>query len=199
MPDYFCMSRDKRFWDVLAGTRKVLLLECCAIPHYQLTMAFTPRLINGGILTYSAAKRYDSNVLHDLSYYSQKVEFNRRLLANRELLQAAAAHHLGVSRASCIVSGQNEWLEGTYNLCIPITILARRSFAHKRVIIRFPLPYRVGEAFHAGNMDEKLRSEAATYAWLQEHCPAIPIPRLHGFALSTGQSVRIRMLIFVPC
>ena len=33
------------------------------------------------------------------------------------------------------------------------------------------------------------RSVVRPYAWLQENCPSVPIPQLHGFALSTGQTV----------
>ncbi|ERF74114.1 hypothetical protein EPUS_06383 [Endocarpon pusillum Z07020] len=54
-------------------------------------------------------------------------------------------------------------------------------------MIRFPLPYQVGEAFRPGNADEKLRCEAGAYVWLQENCPALRIPFLYGFGLSTGQ------------
>jgi hypothetical protein len=52
------------------------------------------------------------------------------------------------------------------------------------------LPYRIGEDCCPGNGDEKVRCEAGTYAWLQENCPTVPIPRLYGFGLSTGQTVR---------
>ncbi|KAL8977811.1 MAG: hypothetical protein Q9205_006466, partial [Flavoplaca limonia] len=54
--------------------------------------------------------------------------------------------------------------------------------AEKRVMIRFPLPYKVGEEDFPGNAEEKLRCEAATYVWLQQHCPDVPIPRLLGFS-----------------
>ncbi|KAM3496843.1 hypothetical protein MY10362_009787 [Beauveria mimosiformis] len=43
--------------------------------------------------------------------------------------------------------------------------------AHSSVphaILRFPLPYRVGEVANPGNSDEKLNCEAATYAWLED-------------------------------
>lgn len=65
----------------------------------------------------------------------------------------------------------------------------RRSSLPSKAIIRFPLPYKVGEDFRPGNVDEKLRSEAATYLWLQEHCPDVPVPDLLGFGFPGGQSV----------
>ncbi|KMP06280.1 hypothetical protein CIHG_09202 [Coccidioides immitis H538.4] len=56
-------------------------------------------------------------------------------------------------------------------------------------MIRFPLPYRIGEDFGPGNADEKIRCEAGTYASLQGNCFDIPIPRLYGFALSDGETL----------
>ncbi|KAF7158008.1 hypothetical protein CNMCM6106_004297 [Aspergillus hiratsukae] len=54
-------------------------------------------------------------------------------------------------------------MHGSFNLCVPVTV---EEFG--RVIIRFPLPYRVGDSFHPGNSDEKVKCEAGTYAWLQQ-------------------------------
>jgi hypothetical protein len=53
----------------------------------------------------------------------------------------------------------------------------------------FPLPYKVGESRNPGNVDEKLRCEAATFIWIHENCPEILIPQLWGFGLVGGQSV----------
>ncbi|KAI9721625.1 MAG: hypothetical protein M1828_005116 [Chrysothrix sp. TS-e1954] len=53
--------------------------------------------------------------------------------------------------------------------------------------MRFPLPYKVGEAFRPGNADEKIRCEAGAYAWLRENCADVPIPHLYGFAVSSGR------------
>lgn len=152
-------------------------------------MPETRRLHNGNQLTYSAAKRLETNVIHSLRYYNLKAAFYTKLAEKEHLIQAAAAHHLGLSLSACQVSKQEKWIHGSYNLCVPINILAHRHHAGRRVIMRFPLAYRVGEDFRPGNADEKLRSEAGTYAWLQENCPTVPIPKLYGFALTTGQSV----------
>jgi hypothetical protein len=48
-------------------------------------------------------------------------------------------------------------------------------------MIRFPLSYRVGEAFRLGNAVEGIRCEAGANAWLEEDCPTAPIPHLFGF------------------
>ena len=57
------------------------------------------------------------------------------------------------------------------------------------IYIRFSLPYKIGEEEEPGNVDEKVRSEAATCIWLQENCPDVPIPSLLGFGLPDGQCV----------
>lgn len=58
----------------------------------------------------------------------------------------------------------------SFNVCIPVTISPweGKEQPGRRVLIRFPLPYRVGEAFRPGNGDEKIRCEAGAYAYLQE-------------------------------
>lgn len=40
-------------------------------------------------------------------------------------------------------------------------------------------------------MEEKLRTEIATYLWLEENCPDVPIPILHAFGLPDGSIVCI--------
>lgn len=148
------------------------------------TMPTTRRLLRQEI-TYSAAKEEEVNILHQLEYYDQRTQFFDNLNAKRDWIKAAVAHHLGLnSPAACHVTETEDWLHGSFNVCVPVTV-----DNGKRVLVRFPLPYRVGEAFRPGNGDEKIRCEAGTYAWLQENCPMVPIPRLYGFALSTGESV----------
>ncbi|POR32376.1 Uncharacterized protein TPAR_07411 [Tolypocladium paradoxum] len=73
------------------------------------------------------------------------------------------------------------WKSGSFNVVIPILLPHKKT-----VFLRLPLPYRTGEAEAPGNVDEKLRTEIATYMWLEEHCPDVPIPTLHAFGLSDG-------------
>ncbi|KAJ0419658.1 hypothetical protein BJY00DRAFT_324220 [Aspergillus carlsbadensis] len=137
---------------------------------------------------YSSAKEKDSNVLHTLAYWRQRAEFFGQLTNKKSLLEAVTARHLGVKSIACRVAGQDDWIHGSFNVCIPVTVTDHKAGPGKRVIIWFPLPYRVGESFRPGNADEKLRCEAGTYVWMQTHCPSVPIPQLYGFELSTGQS-----------
>jgi hypothetical protein len=154
---------------------------------YPIDMPITRRLIRDEEITYSAAKDQEANILHQLGYYEQQIQFFSYLHNRRDWMRTVVAHHLGLkSPTTCHIAEEESWLHGSFNVCVPITI---DDWNGKRVLIRFPLPYRVGEAVRPGNGDEKVRYEAGTYAWLQENCADVPIPHLYGFGLSTGETV----------
>ncbi|RDW81395.1 uncharacterized protein DSM5745_04952 [Aspergillus mulundensis] len=165
-------------------------------------MPQTRRLLHEEI-TYSVAKEKQVNVLRELQYFTQRAQFFDLLKSKQSWIQAVVAHHLNLkSTDACRLADTEEWVHGSFNVCIPVTVFswagAKKSQPGDRVIIRFPLPYRVGEEFRPGNADEKLRCEAGTYAWLEGTCPDIPIPRLYGFAMSTGETfTRIDCLPFL--
>jgi len=154
----------------------------------------TRRLLRREI-TYSSAKEREVNILHQLGYVEQQCHFFSHLYYKREWMESVVAHHLGLRSTNvCHMTEWQDWLRGSFNVCIPVTIdgdnwADRRQPGH-RVILRFPLPYRIGESFRPGNGDEKIQCEAGTYAWLEQNCSDVPIPRLYGFALSTGETVR---------
>lgn len=155
-------------------------------------MPKTLRLLREEI-TYSRAQREEVNILHRLTYYNRQLGFFAKLSDNRDWIKAVVAHHLGLpSTALCQVADVEDWLHGSFNVCVPVSIndWESRRQPGTRVLLRLPLPYRLGEEFRPGNSDEKIRCEAGTYAWLQENCPDIPIPRLYGFATSGGETVR---------
>ncbi|KAB8356465.1 hypothetical protein FH972_024048 [Carpinus fangiana] len=143
-----------------------------------------PRDLLSGPITLSEAKAQDTNILHELDYDGQRNTFFNHLHKSRSQMNAIVAHHLSLKPGQCQVSNWRQWIHGSFNVCIPIML---NSHNQARALLRFPLPYRIGEDFRPGNADEKLRCEAGTYAWLQQSCPSIPIPRLYGFGLSTGQ------------
>lgn len=82
------------------------------------------------------------------------------------------------------MSETKEWMCGYYNVCVPVYVPS------KRVLIRIPLPYKLGKERNSGNVEEKLRCEAATFIWIKEQCPQVPIPYLWGFGFPSGQCVR---------
>jgi hypothetical protein len=154
-------------------------------------MPKTRRLLREEI-TYSVAKDSEVNVLHRLSWPSQEAQFFSLLESKRSWIRGIVAHHLNLRSANaCQVADVREWLHGSFNVCVPVTISEwnQKQQVGDRVLVRFPLPYRIGENFRPGNGDEKVRCEAGTYAWLEENCPDIPIPRLYGFELATGETV----------
>ena len=126
-------------------------------------MSKSLRLLHGQI-TYSEAREDETNVLHKLKCWKQRVAFFDHLKTNWRLIEAVVDHHLGLSdKQTCVVSKPSDWLHGSFNLCIPVSISGWRKYPNNRVIVRFPLPYRVGEVFRPGNADEKLRCEAGAY------------------------------------
>ncbi|KFY67716.1 hypothetical protein V496_01452 [Pseudogymnoascus sp. VKM F-4515 (FW-2607)] len=154
-----------------------------------------------GEITYSTAEAEEVNILHRLRYPAEKVKFFNHIDNKRNWIKTVVTHHLKLkSPALCQVADVENWYHGSFNVCIPVTISPweGKEQPGQRVLIRFPLPYRVGEVFRPGNGDEKIRCEAGTYAYLQENCPEIPIPRLYGFATSDGETFsRLQNLPFL--
>lgn len=147
-----------------------------------------------GEITYSAAKEKDANIFHEVGYREQKIQFFTRLYRNRELVRNLVAHHLGLTSDACHVVDVEDWVHGSFNVCIRVDIDNPRRNAEKQVMIRFPLPYRIGENPCPGNAYEKDRCEVGTYAWISEKCPDVPIPHLHGFGLFNGETVWFLLL-----
>ena len=126
----------------------------------------------------------DDNILHRLDYPQQKEEFWSHLLSYRSEIEELTSFHL--SAKHCQVSHEADWLFGSYNVCIPVHV---NLPSEQTVIFRIPLPFKVGEMNNPSNVDEELRFEVATYIWIHENCPTIPIPTLYGFAFPDGQTV----------
>jgi hypothetical protein len=130
------------------------------------------------------------NLLHQLKCHQRRHEFLLYLLEHKTKIEALVAYHLRLSCAhKCRVSTTEEWIHGSFNLCVPVGIHDLTGATCRRVIVRFPLPYKIGESTYPGNTEEKLRCEAATYAWIQTNCPDISTPRLWGFGFCNGYRV----------
>lgn len=148
-----------------------------------------PRPLLRGSITYSAAQDKETNILQQLTYVVQKATFYSHLNDRRRQIGSLVAYHLGLRDEQCRVSAVEDWVHGSFNICVPVSVDGENDRGRRRVLIRFPLPYKLGESFRPGNSDEKIRCEAATFIWLSDTCPDVPIPRLWGFGLSTGQTV----------
>lgn len=143
-----------------------------------------------GYLTEEEALDYEIDMMFALSKPQHIRNFQHELDLRRSQIERLIQRHLGIPQSDFVLSPPSEWIVGGFNICLPIHI----SSSHypklpRRAIIRFPVPFSVGETFNPGNMEEKLRCEAATYVWLQRSCPTVPIPDLLGMGFPGTQSV----------
>lgn len=105
-------------------------------------------LVNGTI-TLSEALENDDDILLELSYPEKRLDFFCYLYERREEIEAVAAFHLGISKAACRVGEVKEWIHGSFNACIPVYIdNSAKRCGKRKVMVRFPLPYKVGELRH---------------------------------------------------
>ncbi|TAQ85261.1 hypothetical protein B7494_g6423 [Chlorociboria aeruginascens] len=139
--------------------------------------------------TLEAVLELEENMIIKLNYPELRRNFFMWLKDHHEDIEEIVSYHLGLTGSeSCRIGEMKEWMQGGFNVCIPVHVDNWIKHPGKRVLIRFPLPYKIGEFPHPGNADEKLRCEAATYIWIRDHCPDVPIPYLWGFGFSGGQS-----------
>lgn len=57
-----------------------------------------------------------------------------------------------------------------------------------KVLMRWPMPHALAESTYPGTIDEKIGCEVATYAWIENNCPTIPIPHLWGSGFSDSRT-----------
>lgn len=132
-----------------------------------------------GRITLEDALNADEDVVQALSYPEKRAVFWLYLDRRRSHISQVVSRHLNIPQGDFQLGDLREWIHGSFNVCVPIHITrSSRPDLPRRVLIRFPLPYKTGEEHFPGNVDEKLRCEAATYVWLQSNCPTVPIPRL---------------------
>lgn len=141
-------------------------------------------LLRGNNISLEDALTDDDNILHRLDYPQKKKELWSHLLSHKSDIEELVSFHLRAKH--CQIADESDWLSGSYNACIPVYI---NPPSKERVLVRIPLPFKIGEANNPGNLDEKLRCEVATYIWIHENCPTVPIPSLYGFAFPDGQTV----------
>ena len=154
-----------------------------------------PRQLPTREITHSSAEKEDYNVLHELAYVAKRNKFLNHLARSRQTIESIVARHLGLNSAKSCRLATKGWIIGGFNACIRVNVHGKDQEITQQVMIRFPLPYCVGEEPCPGNSDEKIRSEAGTYTWIHENCPDIPIPRLYGFGLSSGKTVRTPQML----
>ncbi|TPX26457.1 hypothetical protein DIZ76_011919 [Coccidioides immitis] len=143
------------------------------------------------LITLSAAQAEEEDMRVVLQYAQKRSKFYGQFYRRREEIQQLVAFHCGLTDPSSVrvpeLFNGTELVRphGTFNMCIPICIDSARSDDAGRPLpsklgFRVPLPYKLGEEPFPGNVEEKVRSEAATYIWIGENCPDVPIPALRG-------------------
>lgn len=141
-------------------------------------------------ITLDFALEEEHDLLRKLTYWNKRLAFAGYLRSHSDEIEAVIAFHLGLTDSgNCRLAPMGAWVHGSFNMCVPAYVKGWERCAEKRVMIRFPLPYKVGEEEVPGNAEEKLRCEAATYAWIQDNCPDVPIVRLLGFSFADDQCV----------
>ncbi len=145
-----------------------------------------PLKLIGRKITLEEACDDEDNILQELDYPQQRLDFCVHLLQSEGELLKTVARHLNISPESCKLSPVEEWRHGSFNWCIPVYLDWK---GRSRVLLRIPLPYKVGEIRFPGNVDEKLRCEAATYIYIEENNSDIPVPKLWGFGFTNGANV----------
>ncbi|PLB45671.1 hypothetical protein P170DRAFT_457965 [Aspergillus steynii IBT 23096] len=140
-------------------------------------------LLRGNSIALEDALTDDDNILHRLDYPRKQKEFWERLVSHKSEIEELVSFHLGAKH--CRIGAEEDWMFGSYNVCIPVEV---NPPSDERVLIRNPLPFKIGEPNFPGNADEKLRCEVVTYIWIRENAPSVPIPILHGFGFPGGQT-----------
>ncbi|KAK2767858.1 hypothetical protein FQN53_006449 [Emmonsiellopsis sp. PD_33] len=135
-------------------------------------MPITRSLLNREI-TYSEAKEVETeNILQELTYVTLAASFRDHFAnTNSATIKAIVAHHLYLAPASCRIdiSDHTEWTNGSFNLCVPISVRTQNQNARRRFLMQFPLPYKVA---WPANGDEKIDVKLPLMLGLTGSAPA---------------------------
>lgn len=169
--------------------------SCCMLCYWS-NMDVNSFAISTGWSAITKQEALDSefDVLPKLTLVRDLDQFHQRLWSWRLEIEHTVARHLNVKPEEVALSEPCDWITGSFNTCLPIDIDSKSdSRLPSTILMRFVLPFAVGEDFSPGNVDEKVRCEAATYVWLGKKCSDIPLPRLFGFGFPDGQSVSFNL------
>lgn len=130
----------------------------------------------------------DDNMLIRMDWDRLQQEFYAYLEKNTKTIQNIVNQHMSLpTHKQCVVADRSGWIAGTFNVCIPILV---RKPQPKRLMLRCPFPHRMRRQDGTA-LEEKIRCEAAAYAWISKHCSQVPIPRIWGFGLPSGLAVDV--------
>ncbi|KAL1615758.1 hypothetical protein SLS56_011692 [Neofusicoccum ribis] len=150
-----------------------------------------------GEATLESALASEDDMRLELTYPRHQKDLYSYLDSHRSDIEAVVSYNLGLKGiVSCQLADVDEWICGSFNVCIPVYIHDGAGWPRRLALIRVPLWYKLGESRRQGNIEEKLRCEAATFIWIKQNCPEIPMPRLWGFGFPGGQADKGRRANF---
>ena len=105
-----------------------------ALKSTRCSIPIRPRLLYETI-AYEGTREREVSILNELLYHSQcKLHvFFQYARQRRHMTEKLVAHHLGLSSSICHAQDWQEWMHGSFNLCVPVSIERAR-----RIIMRFP-------------------------------------------------------------
>ena len=152
-------------------------------------MPATIHLANGEINLEDALKS-ETNIVAQHAQFNSLVQLYKHVWEHRSAVGALVAMHAGVSPERIEVLHHSTWKRGGFNLVVPILVKDKdreSTDTHtvsdqdsEQVLLRIPMPAKLGEEQHPGSVADKLRCETASYIWMQRHCPEVRIPHLYG-------------------
>ncbi|WEW59180.1 hypothetical protein PRK78_004649 [Emydomyces testavorans] len=141
----------------------------------------TKALTLRGEITLEDAMEKEENMLLRLQWPRDRVDFLNYIYRSRSQIKGIVFHHLGLpAHYKFALYPLDDWLHGSFNFCIPVGV--DYPSGRRRFMLRCPLPYKLGQA-----VEEKLRCEVATFEYIRQHCPEVPIPYLWGVGLPDGE------------
>ncbi|KAL2264096.1 hypothetical protein VTK26DRAFT_2298 [Humicola hyalothermophila] len=144
-------------------------------------MPITLLLYNGERIDFTCAHESEEDIIRRIAWYRSAVSATADLQQQSEhgRLSSLVAHHLQIEASRCVTEPTEKWPTGSFNKCVPIHVDGQSTgtTAGSQLLLRIPMAHRL-----TGLVEEKMRCAVATYIWMQENCPDIPIPRLRTCA-----------------
>jgi hypothetical protein len=80
-------------------------------------------LDNGKHITYESALKKDINIINGAAYPGARRQLFQKLWDQRATIQDIVRHHLRLrDKDACIVKAENQWIRGSFNVCIPVEV-----------------------------------------------------------------------------
>ncbi|QDS73257.1 hypothetical protein FKW77_004296 [Venturia effusa] len=134
------------------------------------------------VVSYEDAIASESDTIREEKERRKTAQFISELEASRCEIELETAHHLCLPSQRCLVSKREHWKLGRFNVGVRVDMPGHST---PSVLMRYPLPNKLSDG---QLVEEKMRCEIATYAYMQDNCPDVPIANLIGFGLPSGKT-----------